>query len=160
MMCTINASGSLDDTPSSLANGRDICAINSLENSKYGLSHTTHWRPGIHALGDFRQTEPLKALFSPDPYHAHSQEINIPVSTDCNAHLDVGFCTYVAEQPFSKTGFDINIASTFPAADRMVAIDVLGTVVVGFVAIIGAKAYMLDLALVSFAVTLALARAA
>ncbi len=51
------------------------------------------------------------------------------------------------------------------AADRMVAIDILGTVVVGFVAIImavTAKAYLLDIAmlwaLVSFLGTLALAR--
>ncbi len=51
------------------------------------------------------------------------------------------------------------------AADRMVAIDILGTVVVGFVAIIMAvtqKAYLLDIAmvwaLVSFIGTLALAK--
>jgi len=51
------------------------------------------------------------------------------------------------------------------AADRMVAIDILGTVVVGFVAIIMAltgKAYLLDVALVwalvSFVATLALAK--
>jgi multicomponent Na+:H+ antiporter subunit F len=51
------------------------------------------------------------------------------------------------------------------AADRMVAIDILGTVVVGFVAIITAvsgKAYLLDIALVwalvSFVGTLALAK--
>ncbi len=51
------------------------------------------------------------------------------------------------------------------AADRMVAIDILGTVVVGFVAIITAvtgKIYLLDIALVwalvSFAGTLALAK--
>ncbi len=51
------------------------------------------------------------------------------------------------------------------AADRMVAIDILGTVVVGFVAIITAvsgKVYLLDIALVwalvSFVGTLALAK--
>lgn len=51
------------------------------------------------------------------------------------------------------------------ASDRMVAIDILGTVVVGFVAIITAvtgKAYLLDIALVwalvSFVGTLALAK--
>ena len=51
------------------------------------------------------------------------------------------------------------------AADRMVAIDILGTVVVGFVAIISAvtvKIYLLDIALVwalvSFVGTLALAK--
>jgi multicomponent Na+:H+ antiporter subunit F len=50
-------------------------------------------------------------------------------------------------------------------SDRMVAIDILGTVVVGFVAIITAltgKTYLLDIALVwalvSFAGTLALAK--
>ena len=57
------------------------------------------------------------------------------------------------------------IANGPTAADRMVAIDILGTVVVGFVAIITAvtgKLYLLDIALVwalvSFAGTLALAK--
>ena len=57
------------------------------------------------------------------------------------------------------------IANGPKAADRMVAIDVLGTVVVGFVAIITAvagKVYLLDVALlwalVSFVGTLALAK--
>ena len=57
------------------------------------------------------------------------------------------------------------IANGPTAADRMVAIDILGTVVVGFVAIIIAitgKAYLLDIALVwalvSFVGTLALAK--
>jgi multicomponent Na+:H+ antiporter subunit F len=57
------------------------------------------------------------------------------------------------------------IAQGPSAADRMVAIDILGTVVVGFVAIIMAvtgKAYLLDVALVwalvSFVGTLALAK--
>jgi multicomponent Na+:H+ antiporter subunit F len=57
------------------------------------------------------------------------------------------------------------IANGPMAADRMVAIDVLGTVVVGFVAIITAvtgKVYLLDVALlwalVSFVGTLALAK--
>ena len=57
------------------------------------------------------------------------------------------------------------IANGPTAADRMVAIDILGTVVVGFVAIITAvtgKMYLLDIALVwalvSFAGTLALAK--
>ena len=57
------------------------------------------------------------------------------------------------------------IANGPTAADRMVAIDILGTVVVGFVAIITAvtgKIYLLDIALlwalVSFVGTLALAK--
>jgi multicomponent Na+:H+ antiporter subunit F len=57
------------------------------------------------------------------------------------------------------------IANGPMASDRMVAIDILGTVVVGFVAIITAvsgKTYLLDIALVwalvSFAGTLALAK--
>ena len=57
------------------------------------------------------------------------------------------------------------IANGPTASDRMVAIDILGTVVVGFVAIITAvsgKTYLLDIALVwalvSFAGTLALAK--
>ena len=66
--------------------------------------------------------------------------------------LCCGFCLY-------------RIAHGPSAADRMVAIDILGTVVVGFVAIIMAitgKAYLLDIAmvwaLVSFVGTLALAK--
>ena len=57
------------------------------------------------------------------------------------------------------------IANGPTAADRMVAIDILGTVVVGFVAIImvvSGKTYLLDVALVwalvSFVGTLALAK--
>lgn len=57
------------------------------------------------------------------------------------------------------------IANGPTAADRMVAIDILGTVVVGFVAILTAitgKVYLLDVALVwalvSFVGTLALAK--
>lgn len=57
------------------------------------------------------------------------------------------------------------IANGPTATDRMVAIDILGTVVVGFVAIITAvsgKTYLLDVALVwalvSFVGTLALAK--
>ena len=57
------------------------------------------------------------------------------------------------------------IAQGPTAADRMVAIDILGTVVVGFVAIItivSGKAYLFDVALVwalvSFVGTLALAK--
>ena len=57
------------------------------------------------------------------------------------------------------------IAQGPTASDRMVAIDILGTVVVGFVAIITVltgKAYLLDVALlwalVSFVGTLALAK--
>ena len=61
--------------------------------------------------------------------------------------------------------FHNRIANCPTAADRMVAIDILGTVVVGFVAIITAvtgKIYLLDIALlwalVSFVGTLALAK--
>lgn len=57
------------------------------------------------------------------------------------------------------------IANGPTAADRMVAIDILGTVVVGFVAILAAlsgKQYLLDVALlwamVAFVGTLALAK--
>ena len=57
------------------------------------------------------------------------------------------------------------IANGPSAADRMVAIDILGTVVVGFVAILmvlSGKTYLLDVALVwalvAFAGTLALAK--
>lgn len=66
--------------------------------------------------------------------------------------LCCGFCLY-------------RIANGPTAADRMVAIDILGTVVVGFVAIISAlsdREYLLDVALVwalvAFVGTLALAK--
>jgi multicomponent Na+:H+ antiporter subunit F len=66
--------------------------------------------------------------------------------------LCCGFCLY-------------RIANGPTAADRMVAIDILGTVVVGFVAILAAlsgKQYLLDVALlwalVAFIGTLALAK--
>jgi multicomponent Na+:H+ antiporter subunit F len=66
--------------------------------------------------------------------------------------LCCGFCLY-------------RIANGPTAADRMVAIDILGTVVVGFVAILAAlsgKTYLLDVALVwalvAFIGTLALAK--
>jgi multicomponent Na+:H+ antiporter subunit F len=66
--------------------------------------------------------------------------------------LCCGFCLY-------------RIANGPTAADRMVAIDILGTVVVGFVALVmitTRKSYLLDVALVwaliSFVATLALAK--
>ena len=158
MMWTISGSTSLDEILNYLADGRDIYALENLDNGNYRLSQTKEWQHELHTLGDFRQTEPLKALFfparefigrwndttvrapmaerivfgvkncdlsslavfdhvflrgvCPDPYYAQAREKTLLVSTDCSAHLDVCFCAAVGEQPYAKSGFDINIAST------------------------------------------------
>jgi formate hydrogenlyase subunit 6/NADH:ubiquinone oxidoreductase subunit I len=65
MRWTICGSSSLDETLRFLANGREVYAMERLENGAYRLVQTDTWHPGQHTLGDFRQTEPLKALFFP-----------------------------------------------------------------------------------------------
>ncbi len=47
-----------------------------------------------------------------DPYYAEAREKTVLVSTDCSGQLDVCFCPAVGEQPYSRQGFDINIAET------------------------------------------------
>ncbi|MGB5489059.1 MAG: 4Fe-4S dicluster domain-containing protein [Lysobacterales bacterium] len=158
MKWTISVSSSLDEVLAFLANERETYALKDLENGHYSLSKTTSWQPGKHTLGDFRQIEPLKALFfparefigkwkdqsardplperivfgvkncdlsslgifdhvflngiCPDPYYKEAREKTILVSTDCNSQLDVCFCPAVGEQPYARSGFDINIAET------------------------------------------------
>jgi len=65
MQWTISGSSGLDEVLAFLANGREIYALENLENGTYRLSQTLAWQPGFHTLGDYRQTEPLKALFFP-----------------------------------------------------------------------------------------------
>jgi sulfhydrogenase subunit beta (sulfur reductase) len=48
----------------------------------------------------------------PDPYYKEAREKTILVSSDCTSHLDVCFCPAVGEQPFARSGFDINITQT------------------------------------------------
>ena len=65
MKWTIGVSSSLDEVLALLSNGRDVYALESLENGTYRFVKTASWQPGKHTLGNFRQTEPLKALFFP-----------------------------------------------------------------------------------------------
>ena len=65
MKWTISVSSDLDETLSLMAKGREVYALESLENGSYRFSRSKTWQPGKHTLGDFRQTEPLKALFFP-----------------------------------------------------------------------------------------------
>ena len=65
MKWTISGSSDLDEILIFLANGRQTYALSGLENSAYRLQQAESWRPGQHTLGDYRQTEPLKALFFP-----------------------------------------------------------------------------------------------
>jgi ferredoxin len=65
MKWTISGSSSLDATLASLANGREVFALESLENGTFSFSKATSWQAGRHTLGTVRQTEPLKALFFP-----------------------------------------------------------------------------------------------
>lgn len=65
MKWTISVSNSLDELLAFLANERDVYALRELENRQYRYSKSTAWQPGFHTLGDYRQIEPLKALFFP-----------------------------------------------------------------------------------------------
>jgi formate hydrogenlyase subunit 6/NADH:ubiquinone oxidoreductase subunit I len=47
-----------------------------------------------------------------DPYYKASRDSTILISCDCTDALDVCFCTAVGEQPYPKTGFDINLSET------------------------------------------------
>jgi ferredoxin len=47
-----------------------------------------------------------------DPHYAEARRNTIMVSCDCTDFRDVCFCPVVGEQPYAKTGFDINIAPT------------------------------------------------
>lgn len=52
----------------------------------------------------FLETEPV------DPFYKEAREKTIIISTDCTDCREVCFCTAVKEQPYPKTGFDINIS--------------------------------------------------
>jgi ferredoxin len=55
----------LDDVLIALSNGREVYAPVKGANGNFRLSKSENWRTGFHTLGDYRQTEPLKALFFP-----------------------------------------------------------------------------------------------
>jgi len=65
MKWTLVDSSGLDDVLVSLADGRDVYALESHGNGSYGLTQTPAWDSEHHTLGAFRQTEPLKSLFFP-----------------------------------------------------------------------------------------------
>jgi len=61
----IRVSSSLDKVLALLAKDREIYALEDAGNGHYKFSKTSEWQPGQHTLGDYRQIEPLKALFFP-----------------------------------------------------------------------------------------------
>jgi sulfhydrogenase subunit beta (sulfur reductase) len=61
----IRVSSSLDEVLALLAKDREVYALEDAKNGHYKFSKTPEWQPGHHTLGDYRQTEPLKALFFP-----------------------------------------------------------------------------------------------
>jgi formate hydrogenlyase subunit 6/NADH:ubiquinone oxidoreductase subunit I len=65
MKWTLVDSSGLEDVLVSLAKGRDVFALESLENGSYSLRQTSAWDSERHTLGAYRQTDPLKALFFP-----------------------------------------------------------------------------------------------
>ena len=65
MKWTICVSSELDEVLAFLGNGREVHALERLNDGTYHFSRATAWQPGHHTLGHFRQTEPLKALFFP-----------------------------------------------------------------------------------------------
>ena len=62
---TIRVSSCLNEVLSALASDREVYALEGVEHGRYRFSRATQWEPDRHTLGDFRQTEPLKALFFP-----------------------------------------------------------------------------------------------
>jgi len=65
MKWTISGSSSLDEILAFLASDREVYAMQGLENGTYCPAKADAWQPGLHTLGEYRQTEPLKALFFP-----------------------------------------------------------------------------------------------
>ena len=65
MNWTIRVSSSLDEVLAFFANERETYGLKELENGHYQFAKTTGWQPEYHTLGNFRQIEPLKALFFP-----------------------------------------------------------------------------------------------
>ena len=65
MKWTISGSSNLDEFLGILSDGRQTFALERSENGTYRLAQADTWQPGLHTLGEYRQTEPLKALFFP-----------------------------------------------------------------------------------------------
>lgn len=59
---------------------------------------------GIHDYV-FLKNEPI------DPYYARLREQTLMVSSDCTDCREVCFCPVVGEQPYPKTGFDLNFST-------------------------------------------------
>ena len=65
MKWTLVDSTGLENVLISLSDGLEVYAPQRLENGSYSLSRASSWKPELHTLGAYRQTEPLKALFFP-----------------------------------------------------------------------------------------------
>ena len=65
MKWTLRDPHGLKDVLIALSDGREVYAPQGLENGSLTLVQADSWRTGTHTLGDFRPTEPLKALFFP-----------------------------------------------------------------------------------------------
>ena len=65
MKWTLVVSNGLDNVLTSLAEGRDVYALERLESGNYKLKQASSWQPGRHTLGAYRSIEPLKVLFFP-----------------------------------------------------------------------------------------------
>ena len=65
MKWTTKGSNNLDEVLAFLASERETYGLEELENGHYRFSKTTGWQPQHQTLGNFRQIEPLKALFFP-----------------------------------------------------------------------------------------------
>jgi sulfhydrogenase subunit beta (sulfur reductase) len=55
----------LEDVLSALSKGREVYAQEGQENGSFRLSKSAKWQTGLHTLGSYRPTEPLKSLFFP-----------------------------------------------------------------------------------------------
>jgi formate hydrogenlyase subunit 6/NADH:ubiquinone oxidoreductase subunit I len=89
MKWTLVDSSGLDDVLVSLAEGRDVFALQSQDSGSYSLTKTSAWDSEALTLGAYRQTEPLKSLFFParefigrwrSPAPADSLPVRLPES--------------------------------------------------------------------------------
>jgi len=81
----VDASG-LDDVLVSLAEGRDVFALQSQDSGSYSLTKTSAWDSECLTLGAYRQTEPLKSIFFParefiGRWRSPGQADSLPVPT-------------------------------------------------------------------------------
>ncbi len=104
----------LDDVLIALSDGREVYAPTKGANGNFRLSKSENWRTGFHTLGDYRQTEPLKALFFParefigrwkgEPLRAPMPERIVFGVKNCDlsalAIFDHVFLEGVAEDPY------------------------------------------------------------